>query len=146
LTNILADVWDDKKRNVCWLPRDLFARHGFDLTTLSEDCHGPAFEAGMVEMIAVARGHLKNALTYTTLLPESERGIRQFCLLAIGMAVLTLRKINRHRDFTMRAEVKISRRAVYAVVLVAKLAGRSNFILRALFAALTATLPTSGGH
>jgi len=135
LTNILADVWDDKRRNACWLPQSVFTRHGFNLKDLSEDCHGQAFQDGLADLIAVARRHLENALTYTLTIPKSEPGIRAFCLLAIGMAVLTLRRINKRRDFTSRAQVKISRRAVYATILATRLAGRSNLLLKTIFAA-----------
>jgi farnesyl-diphosphate farnesyltransferase len=140
LTNILADVWEDKRRNACWLPQSVFTRHGFDLKDLSVDCHGQAFQDGLADLIAVARRHLGNALTYTLTIPKSEPGIRAFCLLAIGMAVLTLRRIDKHRDFTSRAQVKISRRAVYATVLAARLAGRSNLLLKAIFAACAPVL------
>ncbi len=135
LTNILADVWEDKRRNACWLPQSVFTRHGFDLKDLSVDCHGQAFQDGLADLIAVARRHLENALTYTLTIPKSEPGIRAFCLLAIGMAVLTLRRIDKHRDFTSRAQVKIPRRAVYATILAARVAGRSNLLLKTIFAA-----------
>ena len=32
MTNILKDLWDDHSREVCWLPRDIFESHGFDLS------------------------------------------------------------------------------------------------------------------
>ena len=28
MTNILKDVWDDRERGACWLPRDIFAKRG----------------------------------------------------------------------------------------------------------------------
>ena len=31
MTNILKDVWDDRRRGACWLPRDVFLRAGFEL-------------------------------------------------------------------------------------------------------------------
>ena len=49
----------------------------------------------MHELIGVAHAHLRNALDYTLLIPGNETGIRRFCLWAIGLAVLTLRKIAR---------------------------------------------------
>jgi farnesyl-diphosphate farnesyltransferase len=140
-TNILKDIWDDKRRDVCWLPQSVFDRYGFDLKDLSTDRHGTAFQRGLGDLIAMSRGHLKNALKYVLLVPASERGIRTFCLLAIGMAVLTLRNINRRRDFTSASEVKISRRSVYATVFATKVIGRSNTLLRLAFALLAAGLP-----
>lgn len=141
MTNILKDVWDDKMRGVCWLPRSTFEEQGFDLDGLSEERHGKAFENGLARLISDARGHLEDALRYTLTIPRSEEGIRRFCLWAIGMAVLTLRKINRHRDFTSGTEVKISRRSVYATVVVTRIVGRNNTLLRWIFGLLAAGLP-----
>jgi len=123
MTNILKDTWDDRQRNVCWLPRDVFERHGFDLRELSPANHGPAFRAGMEELVEVAMGHLRDALEHTLNIPRTQIGIRKFCLWALGMAVLTLRKIRRHPNFTSGAEVKISRRSVKAVVSLTGLIG-----------------------
>ncbi len=143
MTNILKDVWDDKRRNVCWLPASIFRREGFDLSRLTPEQRDEAFEKGLGHVIATAHGHLRNALDYTLLIPRSEQGIRQFCLWALGMAVLTLRQIDRKRDFVSGADVKISRRTVKAVVLASRLCGRSNWALRRLFAWAAAGLPRS---
>ncbi|MCP4643515.1 MAG: phytoene/squalene synthase family protein [bacterium] len=143
MTNILKDIWDDKSRNVCWLPRDVFSRHGFDLADLSPTNHGPQFQAGLKELVGVARAHLENALTYALLIPKSEPGIRNFCLWAIGMAVLTLRKIHDRPEFTSGEEVKISRNSVKATVLTTKLFGRSNTLIRWAFNRAAKGLPTS---
>ncbi len=48
----------------------------------------------------MAHAHLRNALSYTLLIPAHETGIRRFCLWAIGLAVLTLRKIAANPGFT----------------------------------------------
>ena len=133
MTNILKDLWDDHARGVCWLPRDLFAEQGFDLCALRPGGTDEAFRAGFRQLIGVAHGHLKNALTYTLLIPSRETGIREFCLWALGMAVLTLRKINSHADFARTDEVKISRRAVKTTIAVSRLARRRDAWLRSLF-------------
>ena len=140
MTNILKDLWDDKERNVCWLPQDVF--DAYDLKDLSPATSGDrGFEAGLAYLIGTARGHLENALKYTLLLPKSEQGIREFCLWALGMAVLTLRKINRNRAFTSGAQVKISRRAVKATIVVTRLCGFSNRLLRLVFRVAACGLP-----
>jgi len=141
MVNILKDIWDDKARNVCWLPQTVFDPYGFDLARLSPDNHGEAFERGLGDLIGIARGHLENALHYVLLIPRSETGIRSFCLLALGMAVLTLRNINGHRNFTSGQEVKISRRSVYATVAVTRLCRRSNRALKFIFDQLAKPLP-----
>ena len=50
--------------------------------------YDPRFAAGMLELVAIAHGHLRNALEYTLLIPGTETGIRRFCLWAVGLAVL----------------------------------------------------------
>src|ERR1700681_836710 len=61
MTNILKDVWEDRSRGACWLPQNVFTRHGIDLARLSAGQHDARFSAGMRELIGVAHGHLRNA-------------------------------------------------------------------------------------
>ncbi|MFQ5936215.1 MAG: phytoene synthase, partial [Acidiferrobacterales bacterium] len=83
----------------------------------------------------------ENALAYTLLIPSSEKGVRRFCLWALGMAVLTLRKINKNRAFTSGDDVKISRRAVKSTIMATNLTVRHNPLLRALFNLAAVGLP-----
>lgn len=141
MTNILKDIWDDRARGACWLPRDLFAQRGITLSTLSPGAGGSAFTDAYAQLIAIAHGHLRNALRYTLLLPATQPGIRRFCLWALGMAVLTLRKLDAQRDFTAGQMVKISRRAVKATILTTNCLVRSDWALRALFELASTGLP-----
>ena len=141
MTNILKDVWDDQRRGMCWLPRDIFAAHGTDLHNLRPGVRDRGFETALGDLIGVARAHLGNALSYTLLIPAAETGIRRFCLWALGMAVLTLRKINHHRSYASGSEVKISRRSVRATILVTNLLTRHDVLLRSLFGITARGLP-----
>ncbi|MCC6699424.1 MAG: phytoene/squalene synthase family protein [Candidatus Hydrogenedentes bacterium] len=141
MTNILKDIWDDKARNVVWLPQSVFERHGFDLRTIRPGQSDPAFRAGLRELVGIAHAHLENALAYTLLIPTSEMGIRRFCLWALFMAVLTLRKIHANPDFSSGREVKISRRSVKATILATHIAGGSDWMLRQLFRVAGSGLP-----
>jgi farnesyl-diphosphate farnesyltransferase len=141
MTNILKDIWDDRVRGACWLPADVFASRGVRLSELTPGMGGPGFENALGQLIAVAHGHLRNALRYTCMLPQRETGIRRFCLWALGMAVLTLRKLDRHRDFAAAEDVKISRRSVKATVVMSNLAVRSNLGLWMLFNTASLGLP-----
>jgi farnesyl-diphosphate farnesyltransferase len=141
MTNILKDVWEDRSHGACWLPQEVFSRHGVDLARLSAEPFDPRFAAGMRELVAVAHGHLRNALEYTLLIPSRETGIRRFCLWAIGLAVLTLQKINDNPRFTAGVQVKVSRRAVALTRLSTDVVGRSNGALRLLFAFAARGLP-----
>lgn len=133
MTNILKDVWEDRQRGTCWLPRDVFQQYGFDLRDLSEAHYDPAFGAGIRELVARAHGHLRNALAYVQLLPPSEVGIRRFCLWSLAMAALTLQRLHANPAYRSGREVKISRRAVRTTVLSFGLAAGRDTMLRCLF-------------
>jgi 4,4'-diapophytoene synthase len=141
MTNILKDVWEDRSRGACWLPQDVFTRHGVDLAQVSSQPFDPRFGAAFRELVGVAHAHLRNALDYTLLIPSKETGIRRFCLWAIGLAVLTLRKIEHNPRFTAGAQVKVTRSAVAMTRALTNVAGRSNWMLRALFAQAARGLP-----
>jgi farnesyl-diphosphate farnesyltransferase len=141
MTNILKDVWEDRSRGACWLPQDVFTRHGVDLAEVSSEPFDPRFGAGFRELVGVAHAHLRNALDYTLLIPNKEAGIRRFCLWAIGLAVLTLRKIEYNPRFTAGAQVKVTRSAVAMTRLLTIVAGRSDWMLRRLFARAARSLP-----
>jgi len=141
MTNILKDIWEDRARGACWLPRDVFQRVGFDLAKLAEDYEREKFSRGLIQLIGVARLHLQNALSYTLLIPAHEVGIRRFCLWALGMAVLTLRKLHSNLDFTSSQQVKISRRSVKSVILVSNLSVSNDTLLKLLFGGATRGLP-----
>jgi farnesyl-diphosphate farnesyltransferase len=95
----------------------------------------------MRDLIAVAHAHLRNALEYTLLIPGNEKGIRRFCLWAIGLAVLTLKKIYRNPEFTAGVQVKVSRKAVAMTRLLTDLSRRNDWLLRRLFARAAHGLP-----
>lgn len=141
MTNILKDVWEDRGRGACWLPQEVFTRHGVELSGVSSQPFDPRFAAAYRELIAVAHAHLRNALEYTLLIPRRETGIRRFCLWAIGLAVLTLRKIEATPAFTAGSQVKVKRSAVAATRLLTQIAGRSDLMLRGLFAYAARGLP-----
>jgi len=141
MTNIIKDVWDDHARGYCWLPRDVFAAAGYDLDQLAPDHDRARFRIGIEQLIAIAHGHLRNAMHYTLMIPAAETGIRLFCLWAVGLALLTLRKVRAHPDYVSPQDVKVSRRAVAAVVMATRVSVRSDKLLRMLFRFAAAGLP-----
>jgi 4,4'-diapophytoene synthase len=141
MTNILKDVWEDRSRGACWLPQEVFTRHGVDLNTLASQSQDKGFSAGISELVGVAHAHLRNALDYTLLIPAKERGIRRFCLWAIGLAVLTLRRIAHNPGYTAGAQVKIRRSAVNMTLLLTNLAVTNDWVLKRLFARAARGLP-----
>jgi farnesyl-diphosphate farnesyltransferase len=141
MTNILKDMWDDRSRGACWLPQDVFARHGIDLARLEPTPFDERFGAGLRELIGVAHAHLRNAVAFTLLIPREQSGIRRFCLWSIGLAVLTLRRIESHPAFTSGAEVKVSHATVALTRVLTSLAVRHDRVLMRLFDWAAGDLP-----
>jgi farnesyl-diphosphate farnesyltransferase len=141
MTNILKDVWEDRSRGACWLPQEVFSRHGIDLQQIHSGQHESRFDAGMSELVAVAHAHLRNALAFTLVIPGTEPGIRRFCLWAIGLAVLTLRKIEHTPGFASGAQVKVSHSSVAVTRILTSVAVNNDWMLRRLFAQAARGLP-----
>ena len=111
MTNILKDSPEDQLRGVSWKPK------GVDQT----------------ELLVIAHQKLEDSLRYIYCIPKSEPGIRQFCFLAFGLAVLTLRQIARRHQFQESAEVKLTRAQVSRFYIFTKIAVHSNFVMGLFF-------------
>ncbi|HEU4625418.1 MAG TPA: phytoene/squalene synthase family protein [Steroidobacteraceae bacterium] len=141
MTNILKDQWEDRQRGVCWLPRDVFGSHGVELARLRPGRADNRFCAALDELIGIAHGYLRDALAFTLLIPPEEKGIRGFCLWAIGLAVLTLRRIHENPWFASGADVKVSHGEVFLVRALTRMAGRNDAMLVRLFETAAEGLP-----
>jgi len=141
MTNILKDIWDDRLRGACWLPRDIFVQKGVVLSRIEPGLGGPGFEDAIKELVAITHGHLRNALRYALIIPKSEPGIRRFCLWALGMAILTIRNINKQPSFSSGDDVKISRRTVKYTITATNALISSDRLLRKLFQIAAVGLP-----
>jgi farnesyl-diphosphate farnesyltransferase len=141
MVNIIKDTWTDRQRGVCWLPRDVFRRAGLELETLAPGTNRQALSAAFDDVIALANGHLRNAFAYTMAIPRGEAGIRRFLLWALGLAVLSLRKVYHNPDFLDGHSVKVSRRTVKATVITTSLAVRHDWVLSRLMQMSSARLP-----
>ena len=148
MTNILKDVWDDLDHDTCWLPRDVFDAHGYDLNELTPNHNGsgPAFTASMLDLIGITHNHLREALGYTLAIPGREAGIRKFLIWAVLLAVSTLGKIAADPLFSSGTQVKVSRRRVAAIVAMSNTVIRSNFGLTTLFNTAARGLPRDNGN
>ena len=146
MTNILKDIWEDHERGACWLPRDIFNKYGVDIRQKIPGKNEPGFNEALIELLGVAHAHVYNALRYTLIIPASEKGLRRFCLWALGMAVLTLEKIRQNPDFTQGKQVKISRRSVKATVILTSLFVGWDKILGYLFQFSGRHLPMANIH
>ncbi|WP_432472580.1 phytoene/squalene synthase family protein [Amphritea sp. HPY] len=132
LTNIIKDVWVDQQRDCCWLPRDIFSSGGYDLQQLAPDYKAQEFKTCIDRLISEAMARLNEALTYTLLIPPEHKGIRVFCLWAVGMAVATLAKIQRSPEYYQGQQVKISRRYAVFIMKSTSLAAGNDYLIKML--------------
>ena len=136
MTNILKDIWSDLDKGICWLPREPFLNKGFKLAELRQTDNGPDFDAGFDELVAAARQHLRQGLNFILLIPRRERGIRRHLLLTLGMAAMTLRRIQLAKDFRAGRDFFQPKRAAPAFAAAIDLLAQSNLLLRGLFRVL----------
>ena len=111
MTNILKDSPEDRARGVSWKP------------------------AGMSQeqLLSIAYEKLQDSLNYILLIPKEDLGIRRFCFLAFGLAVMTLSKIAKQKEFSDKAEVKLSRNTVIAFYAFTKFAVTSDVLMQVFF-------------
>ena len=143
MTNILKDIWTDLARGRCWLPREPFRTGGFELDELRAADNGPAFAAGLDELVAATHRQLRQGLDFILLIPRREFGIRRHLLLTLGMAALTLRRIHGSEDFRAGRDFEQPKRAAQALIAAIALLAHSDSALRRLFGLLLRNVPRS---
>ncbi len=111
MTNILKDSPEDQLRGVSWKPRDI----------------------DQTDLLIIAHQKLEDSLRYIRCIPKSELGIRRFCFLAFGLAVMTLNQIARRKQFREGSEVKLSRAQVTRFYVFTQFAIRSDMLMELFF-------------
>ena len=111
MTNILKDSPEDKARGVSWKP-----------STMSQEA-----------LLEIAYQKLEESLRYILLIPKEDAGIRRFCFLAFGLAVMTLSKVATHTHFDRKEEVKLSRKTVMVFYAFTKVAVASDVLMKLFF-------------
>jgi farnesyl-diphosphate farnesyltransferase len=137
LTNIIKDSTVDRERGWSFVPAALCREYGLTPDQLSHPEKRVEAMQVMRVLSAKARGHLDDALTYCTTLPRREYGIRMFCLIAVYLAIRTLRLAERdQRLLDHDHKLKITRGAVKRTLLTTALAAPSNGLVRAYYGVL----------
>jgi farnesyl-diphosphate farnesyltransferase len=111
MTNILKDSPEDHARGVSWKPSQM----------------------SQTELLRIAYDKLQSSLSYILLLPKNEIGMRRFCLLAFGLAVMTLEKIATEKEFSNKTEMKLSRNTVWVFYGFTRLAASNDFLMKSFF-------------
>jgi farnesyl-diphosphate farnesyltransferase len=134
LTNIIKDVADDRRRGWSFVPRQLCDDVGIEPGELQDEEHRDEGRRVMRLLIEKTKGHLGDALRYSTTLPRRQYGIRLFCLTSLYFAVRTLHLAERDpRLLDPAHKVKISRGEVYRTIAMTRLIASSNVLVRAYF-------------
>lgn len=138
LTNIIKDVADDRQRGWSFVPRQLCTQAGLRPEELIDPSRRQQAGQVMAALIAKAKRHLDDALSYCLSLPRSQYRIRLFCLTPLFFAIRTLRRAA-HDPRLLEAgyKVKINRVEVYRTIRMAFLVAPSNHLVRAYFRALS---------
>ncbi len=119
MTNILKDSPEDRARGVSWKP------------------------AGMtqLDLLRIAHIKLEASMKYILRIPKKDIGIRRFCFLAFGLAVMTLSKIAQREQFNNKDEVKLSRKTVMTFYVFTKFGASSNTLMKIFFRIAAKDLP-----
>jgi farnesyl-diphosphate farnesyltransferase len=141
MTNILKDIWEDRQRGMCWLPREIFDRYKLELEDLPRNHQTAEFAQAMSDLVGVTHAHLRNGFEFTLAIPSLETGIRKFCFIALSLALFTLRKIHRNPAFTAGSQVKVARTVVVTTKVLTDLTVQRDRILQTLFDSAAYGLP-----
>lgn len=118
MTNILKDSPEDHARGVSWKPAQM----------------------SQAELLKIAYEKLQSSLSYIVLIPKKEVGIRRFCFLAFGLAVMTLEKIAAKEELNEKSLAKLSRNTVWIFYGFAKVAASNDFLIKSFFNAASTRL------
>ena len=118
MTNILKDSPEDRARGVSWKPAQM----------------------SQAELFKIAYEKLQDSLHYIFLIPKNEVGMRRFCFLALGLAVMTLEKISSRAEFSNKSEAKLSRKTVWIFYAFTKLAASSDALMKLFFSVASSRL------
>ncbi len=118
MTNVLRDLAQDFRIGRCYLPRqDLMA-----LGLTPDDLLDPAAIARLRpllrQLVAITQDHYAEGWAYTLAIPRVEIRLRLACAWPLLIGLRTLDRVQQARDLLdPRVTVKISRPAVYAILL-----------------------------
>ena len=126
--NIIRGLRRDYERGWVFVPATYLEKFGLSREGFFDKKNEDKSMAVVNLLIAKAKRHLEEGLTYITLLPRAERRIRLFCIWPLLFAVKTL-ALSRNNSGVLASETKITRHQVKNIVLVSQLLCFSNFCL-----------------
>lgn len=118
MTNILKDSPEDRARGVSWKPARI----------------------SQTVLLKIAYEKLQDSMSYINLLPKNQIGMRRFCFLAFGLAVMTLEKIAAKEECKHPSAVKLSRNTVWIFYFFTKIAANNDILMKSFFYAVSQQL------
>ena len=134
MTNISKDVVADRERGWSYIPKGIIIEKGL---TVEEFHSGVSIEKNMEileKLLRKTTGHLRDALKFSTAIPNHKLSLRLFCIWPLWMAMETVAKLHNNPSLlASSAPVKISRGTVRRILWYTPLFAYSDFLLNLSF-------------
>ncbi len=131
MTNILRDIPKDLRIGRCYLPKSELARAGLSAEDLLNAENAGRARPLLVWGIRAALDHFTAAERYILAIPRRNLRLRLAALWPVLIGLATLAELARSSDWlNADTRVKIPRRAVYGIIVLSLLCGRSNTLIR----------------
>jgi farnesyl-diphosphate farnesyltransferase len=141
MTNVLRDVPADLRHGRCYVPARELAPLGLSPRDLLDPASAARARPVLDRLLGAALAHYDEAWRYTAAIPRAEWRMRLACAWPLLIGLATLAAIGAHpAPLAAERPVKISRRAVRAILARSTLAVWSNTALRAEAARLSSLL------
>ena len=137
MTNVLRDVAQDLRIGRCYLPRQDLAQVGLDPEDLLDPAALESMRPLLRDLVALTLNHYAEGWTYILSIPATEIRLRLACTWPHFIGLRTLERLQASQDLLdPRVTVRISRPAVYAILLRSAATVRSNVSLERYYRAL----------
>jgi farnesyl-diphosphate farnesyltransferase len=136
--NIIRGMRKDYERGWVFVPRNLYESHGLTRESLFDPENRDRAMRVVAHLADKAERHLRDGLTYITLIPAFSRRIRLFCVWPLLFAVKTL-ALSRNNPAVIASEAKITRPQVRRIVTVSSLIWWSDRLLGVYYRMLSKT-------
>lgn len=130
MTNVLRDLPQDLRLGRCYLPQEDLDQHGIRPEDLLTGGSRARLQPLLDDLLAQAVGLHAEGWAYLRAIPRSEVRLRLACAWPLLIGLRTLERIRQAPDLLdPRARVKISRPAVYGILVQSTLRVRWDFLL-----------------
>ena len=130
MTNILRDIPKDLRIGRCYLPENELARVGLSVEDLLDAANAERARPLLIWGVRIALDHFTAAERYILAIPRRNLRLRLAALWPVLIGLSTLVELAHSPWLNPDTRVKIPRRAVYGIIVLSLLCGRSNTLTR----------------